>query len=60
MRAIINGTIMTITHGVIQDGMVLIEDGNVKEALGNYWLTQAERGREGEGSREKAFPPGIL
>ena len=32
MRAIINGTIMTITHGVIQDGMVLIEDGKVKEA----------------------------
>ena len=32
MRAIINGTIMTITHGVIQEGMVLIEDGKVKEA----------------------------
>lgn len=32
MKAIMNGTIMTITQGVILDGMVLIEDGKVKEA----------------------------
>lgn len=30
MKAIVNGTILTITNGVIENGIILIEDGKIK------------------------------
>ena len=57
MKAIVHGTIMTITQGTIQDGTVLIEHGKIKAVGSNIPIPD---GTEIVDATDKIVTPGLI